>query len=174
MYLISELDDNYHLGKKLEELNGKHSLTSYESSTEQFSNPIQIQLVYNDEIECEEFYLQCAEVLDMLEKEFLPFIQQENISISLVKKKFLDYRDLLNRLTEELRSIEPNTVYSGQEIISRYVYFKKRLQLDDHLNAVFSTGDGSCFYNSLAHIILGDEEFYFVIKICSIFMLLEN
>jgi len=105
MLFFSESDENNPL--KNEEMNASENFTSneevndildwfisYETPNDQLTNSL--QPIENKEKEIRESYLQCAEVLDMLEKEFLPFIQQENISISLVKKKFLDYRDYLS------------------------------------------------------------------------------
>ena len=51
---------------------------------------------------------------------------------------------------------------------------KSDLKSDDHLYAVYSTGDGNCLYNSFSTIFFGNENFYFLIKFCSIHILFEN
>ena len=55
-----------------------------------------------------------------------------------------------------------------------YHTYERRLQLDEHLRAIYSTGNGNCYYNSLSYIFFGDEQLWFIIKICSVYILFKN
>ena len=113
-------------------------------------------------------------MLNSLEFSFVAFIEQKNVSFNLIKEKYLENKILLNKLTEELMTIEPTTSYSGQTQDEVYKSYEKRLQLEEHFKAIFSTGNGNCCYNSLSYLLFGNEQFWFIIKICSVFMLFEN
>jgi hypothetical protein len=114
------------------------------------------------------------EILKMLKFEFCSFIEKKNKNYDAIKKQFLSNSDLFDKIILEIRAIEPSTIYSNQHIDKKYADYKRSLQLDDHLYAVFSTGDGACLYHSIALIIFGTETFSFLIKLCSIYMLLKN
>ena len=45
--------------------------------------------------------------------------------------------------------------------------------LSNELFPILSKPDGNCLYNSISKIILKDENYFFIIKLCSIFVMLE-
>ena len=125
---------------------------------------------YNDT----ENILDDEEILKILKFEFCSFFEKKKNIYEVIKKQFFSNSDLFEKIILEIRAIEPSTIYSNQHIEQKYDDFKRNLQLDDHLYPVFSTGDGACLYHSIALIIFGTESFTFLIKLCSIYMLLKN
>jgi hypothetical protein len=43
----------------------------------------------------------------------------------------------------------------------------------DFMIPIWCCADGNCFWYSISNLLLGSDEYFFVIKVCSIFMLLE-
>jgi len=114
------------------------------------------------------------ELLKLLRDDFCLEIEKINTTVDAIKNQFLANKDMFSKVISEIRLIEPNTVFSGQPISKIEENFKKILQLNENLFAVNSTGDGSCLYHSISLILFGSENFSFLIKLCSIFMLFEN
>ncbi len=119
-------------------------------------------------------YLDQDNIIDYLEFDVLQFIEKNHSSFELIKNKFIENKNMFQILSQEIRNIEPNMLFTNQEISEDYRLKKSDLKLDDHLYAVYSTGDGNCLYNSFSTIFFGNESFYFLIKLCSIHILFEN
>jgi hypothetical protein len=103
-------------------------------------------------------------------KNLLTYIEQKSISFNNVKKKFFEMKNTLDEFVLFLRNIHKFTEFKGQEI---YDEFKKILNLNEDLYPVYNSSNGNCLYNSISILLFGNEDFFFIIKICSIFILFE-
>jgi hypothetical protein len=105
----------------------------------------------------------------------LPFIQANHNSYTLLKNKFSENEMLFKNLIDKIKNIVPKTDYNGQCF---YQESKESLNLTNDLFPINNTDDpkdyGNCLYNTFSLILFGVEEFFFIIKLCSIFVLLEN
>ena len=106
-----------------------------------------------------------------LEFTILPFIQKNSNSIELIKEIFKKHDFFFRKLIDILRKIYPTSDYVGQNYYAKY---KKQLQLPDELFPIFNTGNGNCLYNSISLILFGEEKYFFIIKLCSIFVLIDR
>lgn len=91
-------------------------------------------------------------------REFIKFIQQKTVSLNSIKKKFSEYKSILNDYIIYLRGIDKFTNYVGQPI---YEDFKKKLKLDDSLFPVYNSANGDCLYNSISIILFSKEDLYY-------------
>ena len=110
----------------------------------------------------------------LLKDDFCLAIETENITFEVVKNLFLCNKELFSKIISEIRLIEPITLYSGQPISKMEEHLKMSLQLNENLFAINSTADGSCLYHTISLIIFGNENLSFLIKLCSLYMLIEN
>ena len=93
-------------------------------------------------------------------------------------KKFNQIQNLFNLKNDYIvnhirmiRSISiDNYQYSAQDF---YANHKKRLNLYENQYPIKTTPDGNCLYNAISIILIGDESFYLVLKVCSIFLMLK-
>ena len=87
-----------------------------------------------------------------------------------VKKYLYDNIDLIHRVINYLRLKLPNLIYTDQILEKCFV---SKLALPENLLPLKIAGDGNCLYNSFAKIYFNDEKYYYIIKLCSIFILFE-
>lgn len=109
--------------------------------------------------------------INFLETIILPSIQEKNISFNALVEIFQSNGLFFENLIKKLQKIEINSVYTGQNY---YADFKEALKLEDHMFPIHNKPDGNCLYNSLSLILFGNEEFYFIVKLCTIFVLIKN
>ena len=117
--------------------------------------------------------LNSDEVLIFLEN-FKKSIEKNYLDYSFLKENFEKNSELFKRLVYELRSVEPNTMVDYENFGNNEKYFKKKLNLDEHLYPAHASGFGDCLWFSLSTILFGSEAFFFLVKLCSIHVLFEE
>jgi hypothetical protein len=89
---------------------------------------------------------------------------------------FFKNKSIINGLIQVLRALNKNFDYV-EELLEQRTDFENIL-LKSGLEKVFRnvrTGDdGNCFYRCISRIMLGDEQNFFLIKICALFIIFEN
>lgn len=131
-------------------------------------NKIEPIIIDNQKQNQNESILNQISVLNFIEDELFTKIQSN--SFENIKKCILEMKDLFKKIIIELREIKTYVPYSNQKV---YEIFKQKLGLEDNLFPIHSKEDGNCLYNSLALLLFSDESFYFIIKLCSIFILID-
>ena len=76
---------------------------------------------------------------NLMKLDVLQFIEKNHSSFELIKNKFIENKNMFQILSQEIRNIEPNMLFTDQEISEDYRQKKSDLKLDDHLYAVYST-----------------------------------
>lgn len=78
----------------------------------------------------------------------------------------------LRNIIKKIRKVKKYTLYKNQRIDQRY---ENILSVHDMLNfnAIYTLGDGNCFYRALSHLLYDNQEKFFIFKMLNIFMLLE-
>jgi hypothetical protein len=64
-------------------------------------------------------------------------------------------------------------IYSDEKIDRSFDKLMESNGLSQEFYAVSTKGDGNCFYRSISYLLFDDEEYYFVIKFCCIYLLFE-
>ncbi|CAF1061748.1 unnamed protein product, partial [Brachionus calyciflorus] len=107
-------------------------------------------------------------------KSFLEEIS--NIDYDFVKSKnfFKNNNELFIKLVKFLRSKVNVEIYNDQ-IIESYDPFKILIELFNLSDfvAISTKGDGNCFYRAVSFCIFGTDEYFYAIKIGSLFILIE-
>lgn len=83
-------------------------------------------------------------------KKLLKKIEQPYLSLNIIKKAFLESKDLLKEFVVELQQINTFTMYTNQ-IFNEF--HRSDLKSTDDFYPVFSTGNGNCFYNSQSYFL---------------------
>lgn len=102
--------------------------------------------------------------------EYFFFSSIQNKKFEQICSNLKAYKQNFQKIIKELRNKNEYPLYKDQTIEN---YFKRRLALDEDFFPIYSTGNGSCLYNSISILIFNDESLYFVIKLFSIFILTE-
>ena len=103
-------------------------------------------------------------------KKLVKIVEHSTVSFNFIKKSFNESKQILNEFFQKIRNLSL-IKYSNQDINEPN---RKKLQLSDDYYPIDSTGNGNCLYNSISILLFGNEELYYLIKICSIFIILEN
>ena len=116
-----------------------------------------------------------TQITNILPLDILPFIQKNHNSFELIEKKLRENENFLRELVKRIQKIVPTGDYNGQPFYS-YSKFSLNLTIDlfPICNTQNSKDHGNCLYNTFSLLYFGDEIFYYIIKICSIFMIIEN
>ena len=78
----------------------------------------------------------------------------------------------LKSIVTKLRSIVTYKIYNSDETDSDF----NSLLITNDLSAFYAksiVGDGNCLYRAISFLLLGTQEYFYVIKVCSIFIMLE-
>jgi len=101
-----------------------------------------------------------------------------NLLINISRKKFKHIKNMIgansNKISlkiMELRKINPKSYYENQTVHEK---LKEKLKLESGVYPILTTGNGNCLYNAIAQLYFNDEDKFYIIKICSIFTLLNN
>ena len=87
-----------------------------------------------------------------------------------VKNYVNNNSDFLKRIINNLRSKEPNLNFQDQKLDMLFV---SKLALPENLLPLKVSGDGNCLYNSFSKTYFNDEKYFYIFKLCSIFILFE-
>lgn len=88
----------------------------------------------------------------------------------MIETIFAENDIIIKNLINQLRSIKTYMEYSSQKI---YENFKQRLNLNDDFFPVESSADGNCLYNSISLILFEHENYFFIVKACSLYIIFE-
>ena len=87
-----------------------------------------------------------------------------------VKNYLYNNLDLIHRVINYLRLKLPNLKYTDQILEKCFV---TKLALPENLSPLKIAGDGNCLYNSFSKTYFNDEKYFYIFKLCSIFILFE-
>ena len=74
----------------------------------------------------------------------------------------------LKETVTTLRGIVEYTIFNSRHELD--ISFNRLLVANDlSLYAKSILGDGNCFYRSISFLLLGTEEYFYIIKVCSIY-----
>ena len=106
--------------------------------------------------------------------EFYHKISNEVWDFDGAKTFFESKQTQLINMTNYLRNIKQSIVYSGQNLDeSRCFSIIVELFNLNGFVPIRTLGDGNCFYRSISTLLFGTDKYYYLVKIGSIFMLLE-
>ena len=91
-----------------------------------------------------------------------------------IKDILLKNQSVLESTKEYLRSINEMTIYKDQSIDCNFKTLMQLNDLDSDFRAVCVPSDGNCFYNALSSFYFGSAEYFYVFKICAIYVCIEN
>jgi hypothetical protein len=104
-------------------------------------------------------------------------LSEKNIwDLISVKNLFNTNQQIFEDAIANIRQIKDYTLFESNlepEKNPMYFLLLKLYNLNDFFPV--NTGkDGNCFYNSISFLLFGTERYFFLIKMCSIFILLKN
>ena len=110
--------------------------------------------------------------IDYIQNQFYQHIQGA-VNIEQIKSKFreneLKFEQIIKILREE---IEKDRYLCEQDQIDS-IYINALGLQDTNLFPVYSSADGNCLYNSISTIVFGDQNYYKLIKVISIYIVLK-
>ena len=110
----------------------------------------------------------CADILDII----------YNLPSSLIIRRVFDSnKDFLHFIISQIRELHPTIFFSNQLFSFEY---KKLLKLPDNYYPLTNIGDGNCLYSAISCFYSPDtsspssfQKYFFIFKLCSLFILLE-
>lgn len=104
-------------------------------------------------------------------RHILDQIEQDN-SFAFIRDIILKHKSCFSKVISTLQNIEPLIEYNKTQKVNSD--FHKFLNLPDNLTVLSSRADGNCLYNSLSYLFFNDHDLFYILKICSIYILIEN
>ena len=101
----------------------------------------------------------------------LTYVQQNFYSLTNLYTFFKTKEDLFEKIIIMLKNQKH---FPEKEYIFDTRNFKSMLNLDENLYPIYNTGVGNCLYNTFSIILFGEEYFYYIIKLASIYILYKN
>jgi hypothetical protein len=86
---------------------------------------------------------------------------------------FQNYSEL-NKTKQFLRGIKDMWLYKDQTIDNDYKILMQLNDLEHKFQALTVPKDGNCFYNSLSLFYFGTTTYFYIFKICLLYVLVEN
>ncbi|CAF0853848.1 unnamed protein product, partial [Brachionus calyciflorus] len=102
-------------------------------------------------------------------------IIRKKYSFSDIQSYMKENRNKFLNLVENLRCIKTSVLFSNQDIehSEHFLLILRQINLRNHL-IIKSKLDGNCFYNAISTCLFGNEEYFLLIKLGAIFIMLEN
>lgn len=99
---------------------------------------------------------------------------EKNERKNYIKKVFLENKNTFRSVIAFIRNkTNYYTVYNDESVDDRYKDLIKASKLENY-KPIKTNGDGNCFYRCISHVLFGSEEKYFLVKMCSIYLLIAN
>ncbi len=101
------------------------------------------------------------------------YFRIENQGYETIQSTLLNEKTTIERVIKKIRDLNIEILYQTEKCDTRFDNTIKINKLDD-FKAIHVSGDGNCFYYSIAKLIFGDTKYYFIIKLISNYAIYIN
>ena len=125
--------------------------------------------VVNEEIKIKSF-IDLQQKLLLIYSEFSVLVKNINDIKTLLSKN----NSIIKKAVNFLRAITDYSIQHIDDLVDRD--YLTIIHLNDLEGSISKSveKDGNCFYRAIAEILLGSEKYYYIVKICILFILLDN
>jgi len=100
--------------------------------------------------------------------------EMQNLQLFLpLKNLFLNNSVTIINMINTFREIKDSNMYNYQTTTSLYTNILEINMIDKIKIPIFTIGDGNCFYRAISIIIFGNQDYFKIVKICVIFILID-
>jgi hypothetical protein len=94
-------------------------------------------------------------------------------SFFAIKNLFSNNSVIIIKMINKFRKIKDSNMYNYQKTTSLYTNILEINKIDKIKIPIYTIGDGNCFYRAISNILFGNQDYFKIVKICVIFILID-